>query len=395
MLLARKGWLAGLLSAVVLAGCASSDDEAEVISPLPELQNPLEATVLWQERVGKGVEDYWSSLSPALAYDKLFVAERFGVVKALSPEDGSELWITNLRREFAEGALQKNDGARLSGGLATGFNKVFAGSENGMLFALSADDGEVVWQAPTRGEVLADPAVIGRMVIVNTAAGKVQAFDVDSGEFQWQMDLVMPPLLLRGSSGIAQSQGAALFGTPDGKVGALFAETGAPIWEARLAEATGANELERVIDVDVKPLVRGDNLYSAAFNGNLASIELRSGRVLWSRQYSSYTPLAIQGFALYMTDSRGTLYSIDRRNGLENWANSALSGRMLTGPQVIGDHLVVGDFEGYLHILDRSTGELLGYTRIDSSGLYTQPMRDGDTLYLQSRSGRIAAVTIP
>ncbi|SHH33121.1 outer membrane protein assembly factor BamB [Ferrimonas marina] len=395
MLLARKGWLAGLLSVAVLAGCASSDDESEQISPLPELDQNLKVDVQWKERVGKGIEDYWSSLSPAIAYDKLFVAERHGIVSALSPEDGKEIWSTNLRRAFSDGMLKKNKGARLSGGVATGFNKVFVGSENGAIFALNAEDGSVAWETTTVGEVLSDPAIIGRMVVANTAAGKVQAFNVDNGEFVWQMDLTMPPLMLRGSSGVASSQGAAIFGTPDGKVSALFADSGAPIWEARLAEATGSNELERVVDVDVKPVVRGDNVYSAAFNGNLASIELRSGRIAWSRKYSSYTPLAIQGFQIYMTDSRGAVYSIDRRNGLENWANTELTGRLLTGPQTLGNYLVVGDFEGYLHVLDRQTGELLGYTQIDSSGLYAQPLRDGDKLYLQTRSGRVAAVTIP
>ncbi|MBY5992832.1 outer membrane protein assembly factor BamB [Ferrimonas balearica] len=396
MLLARKGWLAGLIGgAMLLGGCASSDDESEVISPLPELDNPIAANVQWTARVGKGIEDFWSSLSPAVAYDKVFVSERYGLVTAFDQADGSKLWETNLRRVFAEGALQKNKGARLSGGLATGFNKVFVGSENAVLFALNAEDGSLAWQATTGGEVLSDPAVVGAMVVVNTAAGKVQAFDVDTGEFQWQVDLTMPSLVLRGSSGIGQAQGAAFVGTPDGKITAMFAENGNLLWEARLAEASGANELERVVDVDASPVVLGETVYGVAFNGNLTAIELRSGRVLWSRKYSSYAPLAIRGFDIYLTDARGGIYAIDRRNGLEKWGNTELTGRLVTAPQVMGDYLVAGDFEGYLHILDRATGTLLGRTQVDSSGLYTQAVRDGDTLYLQTRAGRIAAVTMP
>ncbi|MBY6106833.1 outer membrane protein assembly factor BamB [Ferrimonas balearica] len=396
MLLARKGWLAGLIgAALVLGGCASSDDEAEVVAPLPEIANPIDASVQWTARVGNGIEDYWSSLSPAVAYDKVFVSERFGLISAFDQATGEQVWETNLRRVFAEGALQKNKGARLSGGLTTGFNKVFVGSENGVLFALNAEDGVVVWQATTRGEVLSDPEVVGTNVIVNTGAGKVQAFDVDSGEFEWQMDLTMPSLVLRGTSGIGQAQGAALVGTPDGKITAIIAENGAPVWEARLGEATGANELERVVDVDAAPVVLGDTVYGVAFNGNLSAIELRSGRILWARQYSSYSPLAISGFDIYLTDAKGSVFAIDRRNGLEKWANSELTGRMVTAPQVLGDYLVVGDFEGYLHIIDRDNGTLLGRVQVDSSGLYTQALRDGDTLYLQTRAGRIAAVTIP
>lgn len=394
MLLARKGWLAGLLCATVLSGCASSDSEEEIIKPLPELDDPIEAEIKWDADIGDGIGDYWSSLSPTIRYDKLFVAERFGLVKALDQETGDEIWSSNLRRVFAEGALKKNDGARLSGGVVAGFDKVFVGSENGVLFALSADNGEVIWQAHTAGEVLSDPTIVGTRILVNTGSGKVQAFDVDSGEFQWQMDLTMPSLVLRGTSGIAQTQGAAFLGTPDGKVSGLMGESGAPIWEARIAEATGSNELERVVDVDAKPIIVGSNLYAAAYNGSLAAIELRTGRVLWSRKYSSYAPLAISGYNIYLSDSKGSVFAIDRRNGLEKWANTDLQGRLLTAPQVVGDYIVAGDFEGYLHLFDRSSGKLVGRTEIDNSALYSQPLVDGKTIYLQSKEGKVVAATL-
>ncbi|WP_051202150.1 outer membrane protein assembly factor BamB [Ferrimonas senticii] len=395
MLLARKGWLAGLLGAAVLTGCASSDSEEVVIKPLPELTDPIEVNIQWRDSVGDGVAHYFSSLSPAVRYDKLFVAERYGLVKAFDQKNGDEIWESDLRRVFAEGPLKKNDGARLSGGIEVGFDKVFVGSENGVLFALSADNGELLWQADTKGELLSDPAIVGAQILVNTGSGKVQAFDVDNGEFKWQMDMTMPSLVLRGTSGIAQSQGAAFVGTPDGKVSAMFGESGAPIWEARIAEATGSNELERVVDVDTKPEIVGSTLYAVAYNGALAAVDLRSGRVNWSRKYSSYSPFVIQGFNLYLSDSDGTVYAIDRRNGLEKWANSDLQGRQLTAPQIVGDYLVAGDFEGYLHIFSRNDGKLVGRSQIDSSGLYVQPLLDGETLYLQARDGDVTAVTIP
>ncbi|MFI3247094.1 MAG: PQQ-binding-like beta-propeller repeat protein, partial [Ferrimonas sp.] len=219
--------------------------------------------------------------------------------------------------------------------------------------------------------------------------------DVDDGQFQWQADLTMPSLALRGTSSIATSQGAAFVGTPDGKVLALFGDNGAPIWEAQIAEATGSNELQRVVDVDAKPLVIGNNLYAISFNGALASIELRSGRVLWNRTYSSFSSPISEGLDLYFSDASSVVYAIDRRNGLEKWANRELEGRKLTEPQVIGRYIVVGDYEGYLHVMERSSGQLVGQFLVDKSGLYTQPVRDGNTLYLQSRDGDVTAVTIP
>ncbi|SDI60962.1 Beta-barrel assembly machine subunit BamB [Ferrimonas sediminum] len=392
---AGKGWLAGLM-VLALMGCASSDeDEIGVkVSPLPEIEPTVTAEVVWRASSGDGIDEYWSSLSPEVAYGKVFAAERFGLITAYDQQTGKEIWRQNLRREFALGALKKNNGARLSAGISHGFNRIFIGSENGVLFALNQETGEVDWQASTRGELLSDPAIVDGKVVVNTGSGKVQAFDVDSGELLWTYELTMPSLVLRGTSGVASSQGAALTGTPDGKLVAVFSQQGAPIWEARLAEASGSNELERVVDVDSKPLVLGGTVYGTAFNGNLAAVELRSGQIKWQRQYSSYSPMDLQGNALFLTDSSGTVYSVNRQNGLETWANSSLTGRMVTGPAVAGEYLVVGDFEGYLHIMDRASGTLVGRLQIDGSGLYTQPLVVDDKIYLQTRDGRIAVVTI-
>lgn len=35
-------------------------------------------------------------------------------------------------------------------------------------------------------------------------------------------------------------------------------------------------------DVDMTPLILGDNLYAVSYNGNLVSMELRTGRVIWT-----------------------------------------------------------------------------------------------------------------
>lgn len=78
---------------------------------------------------------------------------------------------------------------------------------------------------------------------------------------------------------------------------------------------------------------------------------------------------------------------MDRRNGLELWSNSELVNRTLTSPEVYKDYLVVGDFEGYLHFIDRSTGSIVGRIQVDSSGLFSQPLVVDDKIYVQGRSG--------
>lgn len=67
----------------------------------------------------------------------------------------------------------------------------------------------------------------------------------------------------------------------------------------------------------------------------------------------------------------------------------------MTAPVILGDYVVVGDVEGYLYWLDRTDGTIKAMQQLDSSGLYAAPLVEGDTLYVQSRDGKLYALKRP
>ncbi len=205
----------------------------------------------------------------------------------------------------------------------------------------------------------------------------------------------LPNLTLRGTGSAAYEAGGFFIGTADGKVAVVVKNNGQAAWEQAIYNPTGGNEFTRMADVDMTPLILGDNLYAVSYNGNLVSMELRTGRIIWTRKYSSFNELATAGLSLFLVDDHSRIYSVDRRNGLELWSNSELVNRTLTSPEVYKDYLVVGDFEGYLHFIDRSTGSIVGRIQVDSSGLFSQPLVVDDKIYVQGRSGKLAVVTLP
>jgi outer membrane protein assembly factor BamB len=172
-------------------------------------------------------------------------------------------------------------------------------------------------------------------------------------------------------------------------------ESGQEGWTAEIGEATGSTQLERVIDVDSSPVIFGDKVYSISVRGNLAAVDLRTGRMIWERQYSSYHDLTISGNIIYLTDIKGHVYAVDRQNGLEKWSQLSLTNRGVTGPAVVGDYVVVGDFEGYLHFIDQTTGDIVSRYEVDSSGLNIAPTVHEDIIYAQSRNGDLQAIKIP
>lgn len=108
------------LAVGILAGCASEEDTIQM-APLPVVENTFTPVQGWSSKVGDGVGHFFSKLTPAVGYGKVFVADRNGLVKALDPDTGSEIWQQDLEGDIS---------ARLAGGISLSYGKVFIGSEN-------------------------------------------------------------------------------------------------------------------------------------------------------------------------------------------------------------------------------------------------------------------------
>ncbi|GAA4497727.1 outer membrane protein assembly factor BamB [Pseudaeromonas paramecii] len=387
-------WSLPLLVTLTLSGCSlfGGEEDVVVMDPVPQAQTQFAAKTLWKRSVGDGVGNYYSQLAPVIADERLFAAARDGQVVALDKQDGQVLWKQDLSD------LPVNDNRRsprLSGGLTASYEHLFVGSENGVLYCLSQETGELVWQTEVAGEILAAPAVDDGKVVVNTSAGRLFALDAEDGHLLWTASDDLPKLTLRGVSRPVITSGGVLYGRADGRLNVLLLENGQLAHLAKVANPSGSTELDRMVDVDAAPLVLGNELFAIAYNGELVAQKLISGDELWKRRYASYQDLAFGLIDLVLTDSKGHVYSVDRSNGRERWANNQLSYRNVTAPVVFGDYVLVGDGEGYLYWLSDTDGQIVAMQQYDSDGLYVPPLVDGDTLYLQTRSGDLVALQRP
>ncbi|MDC8832703.1 outer membrane protein assembly factor BamB [Alteromonas sp. chi3] len=398
--------LAAALTA--LSGCTTvtdwfADDDEIKIRRIPAIVNQVTPKVIWNYSIGDGVDEYFSRLQPAYADNTIYAAERHGKVVALEPDSGDVKWQRNFaifrNESFFDGIAniwRSGTSAKISA-MAAGYDKVFVGSENGKLLALDGQTGETVWEASVAGEILAPPAMDEGILVVNTGAGVLFGFDAQTGEQLWRSETDVPPLSLRGISAPAASNGGTLIGTPTGKLQVNILTTGIPAWETAITAPSGATELERIIDVDSSPVLYGSTVYIVSYDGTLAALELRSGRILWKREYGSYRDLAVTSERIYVVDTRSNVFALDRRNGIEIWSQGGLRQRHLTAPVVMGEHVVVGDRWGLLHWLNTEDGTLAA--RYDLGGddedeaIYAAPIKVDDMIVTITRDGDIAALT--
>lgn len=389
----RNTMFAGLLSVTLLSGCSwfSGEEDVVTMSPLLKVNNQFKPTIIWSHSVGSGSGEFYSNLHPAWQDDRVFAADRRGVVKALDADSGKEIWSTNL--SIHTGFFSRNRPAQLSGGVAAAGSRVYVGSELAKVYALDAQDGSVAWETTVAGEALSTPVVSDGVVLIHTSNGMLQALNAADGVVKWTVNLDVPTLTLRGESSPTTVFGAAIVGDDNGRVTAVMNDQGQLIWQQRISQPSGATEIARIKDVQTTLVVVNGVVYALAYNGNLAALDLRCGQVMWSREIGSVTNLLVDSGWIYLVDQNDCVIAVDTQSGGILWRQSQLLHRNLTSPVLYNGYIVTGDSEGYLHWINTDDGCFVARQKVDSAGLLAAPIIAGNKLIVQAKNGEVYAIT--
>lgn len=362
----------------VLNSWLGGTDNTEPPEPLGAIEQTVPVQSLWSTSAGTNSKGRAVSLGPALGQDTMVVAGFNGRVTALDRSTGARKWGIEL-------------GLPISGGVGLGEDLVLVADANGRVLAVQEATGSEVWRSRVSSEVLSAPAVGSGVVVVRSVDGSLHGLSVDDGSVLWTYSRAIPALTLRGTGAPLLVQTAVVAGLDSGKVVLLELESGRVFWERAVAPPQGRSELDRMVDIDATPLLIGRVLYVVAYQGQLTAIDVETTETLWSRELSGYVGIDGDERTIFATASDGTVWAFDRVNGVAMWRQEALQRRGLTRPVRVGKHVVVGDFEGYLHWLSIEDGAIQSRVRLGKDGIVFSPVSDGQILYALNDVGQVAA----
>jgi outer membrane protein assembly factor BamB len=369
------------LAALLIAAGCSKDKDVEPPAALVNFPQKLPVKRLWDDGVGGGKKQtkLRLGLGPAIDNGVVFAASHKGEMLAVSLETGRDVWVKKLK-------------VPISAGPAAGFGIVVAGTSKGAVIALDGATGRQLWRSQINSELLSSPAISDKVVVMRSVDGRLHGLDSHTGKVLWSVEQQVPRLSLRGTAIPIIAKETAISGFDNGKVMAVSLSTGDTIWDTALASPQGRTELDRLVDIDSAVRVVGENVFAAGFQGRTAMLALDSGQLWWSHDMSSYRGLSVDEDNLYVTESDGTVVAMRQRDGAEVWRNDKLKRRGLSTPVVTSTAIAVADFQGYLHWLDKNTGELVARQRIaKKQRVSNPPVGAGDTVVVMTDSGRLAA----
>lgn len=156
----------------------------------------------------------------------------------------------------------------------------------------------------------------------------------------------------------------------------------------------GRSELERMVDVDTKPLLVGGAVYIGSYHGRVKSLSRRDGRALWELEMSTFLDLAEGYSQVYSVDEDDVITAIDQQTGEVAWVQEDFKRRQLSPPVAFSNYLAVGDAEGYLHVIAQRDGRHLGRRKLDGDGIRTVGVVADTTLFVLGNSGGLHALEI-
>jgi len=322
-----------------------------------DLQPPFRK--LWTLRAGSLLE-----FPPVVAYNRLYFGSNSGVLRAVDVLTGEVAWEKRFGRCIAASPAVA-DGVLYQPLMDPAPCSQHDEEAPGFLVALDADTGEKLWRFRA-GVNESSPLVAGGMVFFGTWDGKVYAVDTGTHKPVWTYQTGD-----KVKGGVAYSKGTIYIGSYDGKLYALDAATGSLRWEA--AATSGG-------DFYATPAVARGKVFAGSTDRNVYAFDAASGRLAWSHPTGGFVYSAVAAWkkTVYVGSYDGKLYALDADTGEERWTFDA--GAEISGAPVVLAGIV------YVSTLARKTFALAAKTGKKvwafPDGQYTPLVADGERVYL-------------
>ncbi|MGN6529893.1 MAG: PQQ-binding-like beta-propeller repeat protein [Burkholderiaceae bacterium] len=364
-----------LAAAALLAGCS----DAPKPTPLEKITPKIAGHQVWKMS--------FSSLSTlagsagfqaqgvAAAGKDFVIAALNGTVVSVDADSGKENWRADA-------------GGSLSSGVGTDGRFSAVVTRGGEL--VTFEGGKVKWRQHLQSAVVTAPFVAGERVFTLGVDRSVNAFDALDGTRIWTYAKPGDALTL-SQAGVLTSYQDTLLAGQGARLTALDPLKGTVRWEVPVAAPRGTNEVERLADL-VGPAARVGNVYCIrAFQNGIGCVDAERVTALWSINAGGSQPVGADEDYVFAADGSDRLSARRRSNGESVWLSDKFQNRRLSGMLSIGTVLVFGDLQGWVHFLDRKTGDPLLRLETDGSQIVGTPVRAGNTIAVTTKSGGVFA----
>jgi outer membrane protein assembly factor BamB len=360
--------------AIALSACAGSGPRPA--APLVSITKVSNIEQIWKGSLGGAVNFPLQLNANGRA---VAIANSQGILSLLDTGNGQELWRIRLGVELTSGV--GSDGTILS--VTDTNNDVIAIHSNGAT-------SKILWKQPLGARAFTAPLVAGGRIFVLSGNRTLQAFDAQTGAKLWIMQRQIEPLIVMQDGTLGVYKNTLLVGG-SGRLLGINPDNGQVQWEVSVAVTRATNDIERLIDLVGKPNRVGDSVCVRAYQASVSCVDAAKETVLWTKSTAGSVGVTGDADRVISTESDGRVKSFNRTTGDEQWVNSQLGHRGLSAPLIIGSSVVVGDAQGFVHVLNKANGEFTARFSTDGSPITAAPIATNNTVLITTTRGGLFA----
>ena len=377
---------------------ANADWTQSIGTPATRIEHPaLRAAPqrIWSVNIGSGDGRRTRiTADPVVAGGRIFTLDSKAQVTAVSAA-GELLWTTDLTPP------NDNSSDASGGGLAYGDGKLFVTSGFGLLTALDPATGGQIWQQDLDATSTGDPAVSGGRVYLVAGDEVAWAIDSETGRIDWRLSATPDINNVLGGPAPAVTDKYAVFAFGAGELQGAFRKGGLRLWDAQVAGARAGYSSALIDDITGAPVVVGETLYVGNHSGRTVALNIANGERLWTANDGPLNRVWPAGGSIFMVSDRNELLRLSAEDGSRIWGKTLpfftkkrvrRQSQIFAhhGPVIAGGQLIVASSDEKLRFFDPQSGALRRAIDLPG-GATSNPVVAGQTLYVVSKNGQLHA----
>ncbi len=355
--LSQKAWRGSMLVAV-LTVCFSSWALRPTAHAQSESGHPFSTIV----RSTHQVASHHAVAATAVLSHTVYAGTDDGAVFALDATTGSKLWTYRTH-------------GPITSRLVVIGTTIYVTSGDGTIYALDFRDGSMLWSYQTNSPITSSPVIAGSTLYFGSTSGTLYALDMHNGRLIWSYPAGGP---IDASPAVANN--TVFVPSARGTIDALDVPTGDLLWRFTADEA-----------VETTPTVVDNRVYAGSDGGSVYALNARNGQRLWSFSTGGRirsSPVEANGI-IYMGSDDDNVYAINAQSGAQIWSYPT-GGAIDDAAAVARGIVYVGSMDGVVYALNAHTGARVWSVKTTSK-VQSTPVIAADVVYIGSVDNTVYA----
>jgi outer membrane protein assembly factor BamB len=289
---------------------------------------------------------------------------------------------------------------------------IYFGSYDHSVYAVDAETGKQKWRFATHGPVASTPAIANGVVYFGSYDGNFYAVDAATGKLKWRFATAgerhFEAKGIHGAQPWTQTfrdawdmfesspvvaQAAVFFGSGDGNLYSLEAETGRLRWKFVTGDV-----------VHSSPAYDAGTVYFGSWDTYLYAVDATSGQKKWQfktgddklihNQVGFQGSPAVAAGVVYVGCRDSQFYAVDAATGTEKWKFDNHGSWIVNSPSVVDGKVLFGTSDtGLFHALDAATAKPAFQLRLSAFD-FSSPAVAGNVAYVGVMNGTLVAIDL-